>query len=88
MRRCKQCETPNVPKVAPNVSAKDQPKTKKEIAKARRRAERLKQQLEDTLGIHLPDLPATPALPQTPALPTPPSSAAGAQGLLDFLLAP
>jgi ABC-type transporter Mla subunit MlaD len=80
---------PDVPKVAPNTSAKDKPKTKKEIEKARRKAEELKKKLEDTLGIHLPDLPATPVLPQTPALPTTPSSAAGAtQGLLDFLLAP
>src|SRR3954447_12149457 len=79
---------PDVPKVAPNVSGKQKPKTKQEIAKARRRAERLKQQLEDTLGIQLPDLPATPALPQTPALPGTSSSAPNPQDLLDFLLAP
>jgi ABC-type transporter Mla subunit MlaD len=82
---------PDVPKVAPqpNAGAKAKPQTKKEIEKARRRAERLKEQLENTLGIHLPDLPATPVLPQTPALPTTPSSAPGAtQGLLDFLLSP
>ena len=53
-------------------------------------AEQLIQNLEDTLGIDLPDLPPAPlpdlgqaqdALPQAP-------SAADAQGLLDFLLAP
>src|SRR3954469_7621731 len=76
---------PDVPKVTPNVSGKQKPKTKQEIAKARRRAERLKQQLEDTLGIQLPDLPA---LPQTPALPGTSSSAPNPQDLLDFLLAP
>jgi hypothetical protein len=79
---------PDLPKAAPNVSGKDKPKTKKEIEKARRRAERLKQQLEDTLGIQLPDLPATPALPQTPALPGAPAAAPDPQDLLDFLLAP
>ena len=79
---------PDVPKVAPNVSRKDEPKTKKEIEKARRKAERLKKKLEDTLGIHLPDLPSTPLLPQTPALPSTPSTAADPQALLDFLLAP
>jgi ABC-type transporter Mla subunit MlaD len=79
---------PDAPKVAPNVSGKEKPKTKQEIAKARRRAERLKQQLEDTLGIQLPDLPATPALPQTPALPGTSSAAPNPQDLLDFLLAP
>ena len=57
----------------------------------RKAAEELIQNLEDTLGIDLPDLPPTnlPALrrrrrtrlPQAP-------SAADAQGLLDFLLAP
>ena len=63
-------------------------KSKREIEKARRKAEKLKQQLEDTLGIQLPDLPATPALPQVPGLPAAPTSAADAQQLLDFLLAP
>jgi virulence factor Mce-like protein len=76
--------TPNAP------HANDlQGKSKKEIEKARRKAEKLKQQLEDTLGIQLPDLPATPAVPQLPASPLPaPTSAADAQTLLDFLLAP
>src|SRR3954447_1510707 len=87
-RRPAKHRAPDVPKVAPNVSGKQKPKTKQEIAKARRRAERLKQQLEDTLGIQLPDLPATPALPQTPALPGTSSSAPNPQDLLDFLLAP
>src|SRR3954462_14733737 len=87
-RRPAKHRAPDVPKVAPNVSGKQKPKTKQEIAKARRRAERLKQQLEDTLGIQLPDLPATPALPQTPALPGTSSAAPNPQDLLDFLLAP
>jgi phospholipid/cholesterol/gamma-HCH transport system substrate-binding protein len=75
--------TPAPAPAAPDVKGK----TKKEIEKARRRAEKLKQQLEDTLGIQLPDLPATPQVPPT-VLPTGPSSAADAQQLLDFLLAP
>jgi phospholipid/cholesterol/gamma-HCH transport system substrate-binding protein len=62
----------------------------------RKAAEELIQNLEDTLGIDLPDLPPTnlPALPGLPALPVAPNglpqapSAADAQGLLDFLLAP
>jgi ABC-type transporter Mla subunit MlaD len=56
----------------------------------RKAAEELIQNLEDTLGIDLPDLPPTnlPALPLAPnGLPQAPS-AADAQGLLDFLLAP
>jgi hypothetical protein len=77
--------TPAVPKApaTPNVPDQVKGKTKKQIERARRRAERLKQQLEDTLGIHLPDLPATPVLPQTPA-----PVAGSTQDLLDFLLAP
>jgi ABC-type transporter Mla subunit MlaD len=70
--------TPKAPTV-PDVKGK----TKKQIERARRRAERLKQQLEDTLGIQLPDLPATPVLPQTPA-----PVAGDTQDLLDFLLGP
>jgi hypothetical protein len=60
---------------------------KKKIDEARRKAERLKKKLEDTLGIHLPDLPPTPALPQVPALPSG-ANAADPQQLLDFLLGP
>ena len=61
---------------------------KKKIDEAKRKAEKLKQKLEDTLGIQLPDLPQTPSgLPQLPALPSG-SSSADAQGLLDFLLGP
>ncbi|HET9738496.1 MAG TPA: MlaD family protein [Solirubrobacteraceae bacterium] len=57
----------------------------------RRQAEKIAKQLEDTLGIDLPDLPATPALPAlppTPALPQAPVGTANAQQLLDYLLAP
>jgi ABC-type transporter Mla subunit MlaD len=60
---------------------------KKKVDEVRRKAERLKQKLEDTLGIHLPDLPPTPALPQVPALPDG-ANAADPQQLLDFLLGP
>ena len=77
--------TPDKPKVPLNVK---KPHTKKEIEKARRKAEQLKKKLEDTLGIHLPDLPKTPVLPQSPALPGAASAATDPQGLLDFLLAP
>jgi ABC-type transporter Mla subunit MlaD len=79
---------PDTPKVtAPSTG--EQP-TKEEIAKARRRAEKLKDQLEDTLGIQLPDLPQTPALPDLDVSPTLPSgaSSADADQLLDFLLGP
>jgi phospholipid/cholesterol/gamma-HCH transport system substrate-binding protein len=87
--------TPAAPKApAPGTSARRpsvpeeiKGKSKQEIEKARKRAERLRKKLEDTLGIHLPDLPATPVLPQAPALPTTPTTTQ-AQGLLDFLLAP
>ena len=65
---------------------------KKEPRKA---AEELIQNLEDTLGIDLPDLPPTTCRPSRACrrsgapngLPQAPS-AADAQGLLDFLLAP
>jgi virulence factor Mce-like protein len=81
-------DTPKAPTAPTRPAAPDvKGQTKKEIEKARRRAEKLKQQLEDTLGIDLPDLPATPALPQAP-LPVSPTSAADAQQLLEFLLAP
>jgi virulence factor Mce-like protein len=84
-------DTPKAPAPAPTAPTRPaapdvKGKTKKEIEKARRRAEKLKQQLEDTLGIELPDLPATPALPQTP-LPVSPTTA-DPQQLLDFLLGP
>jgi ABC-type transporter Mla subunit MlaD len=71
---------------APRVDTKT---PKKKIDEVRRKAERLKKKLEDTLGIHLPDLPTTPtpALPQSPALPSG-ASAADPQQLLDFLLGP
>jgi hypothetical protein len=78
--------TPDTPKATPPAADGDEP-TKKEIDKARREAEKLHDQLEDTLGIDLPELPATPALPQVPALPSGASSA-DAEQLLDFLLAP
>jgi hypothetical protein len=81
--------TPDKPKapVTPPASGDDQP-TKKEIDKARREAEKLRDQLEDTLGIELPDLPPTPGLPQLPVLPSGANSAPDANQLLDFLLAP
>jgi hypothetical protein len=72
--------------VSPPAAGGEEP-TKKEIDKARRQAEKLHDQLEDTLGIELPDLPATPALPSLPTLPSAASSA-DAEQLLDFLLAP
>jgi len=78
--------TPDAPKVAPPAPTDDKP-TKKEIDKARRQAEKLHDQLEDTLGIDLPEIPATPALPQIPVLPSGASSG-DAEQLLDFLLAP
>jgi virulence factor Mce-like protein len=59
----------------------------------REAAERIAKQLEETLGIDLPDLPkapstpALPQLPQVPGAPAPPSTAQ-AQELLDYLLAP
>jgi ABC-type transporter Mla subunit MlaD len=84
-------QRPADPPKAPSAPRADdlQGKSKKEIEKARRKAEKLKQQLEDTLGIQLPDLPPTPGLPQLPASPLPaPPSSADAQQLLDFLLAP
>jgi phospholipid/cholesterol/gamma-HCH transport system substrate-binding protein len=79
---------PDTPKVT-TPDTGDAP-TKQEIAKARREAEKLRQQLEDTLGIHLPDLPQTPNLPNVNVTPNLPSgaSAADADQLLDFLLGP
>ena len=80
--------TPDAPKATPPAAAPDGDEpTKKEIDKARRQAEKLHDQLEDTLGIDLPDLPPTPTLPQLPTLPGGASSA-DAEQLLDFLLAP
>jgi len=82
-------DAPGAPKAtppAPAAGGDDEP-TKKEIDKARREAEKLHDQLEDTLGIDLPELPAVPALPQVPVLPSGASSA-DAEQLLDFLLAP
>jgi ABC-type transporter Mla subunit MlaD len=77
----------DVPK-APSVDTNE---PKKKIEEARKKAEKLKEQLEKTLGIHLPDLPQTPSLPQAPqtapALPNGASSA-DPQQLLDFLLGP
>jgi hypothetical protein len=82
-------DTPKAPAAPTTPNADDlKGKSKREIEKARRKAEKLKKQLEDTLGIQLPDLPATPALPQVPGVPAAPTSAADAQQLLDFLLAP
>jgi virulence factor Mce-like protein len=62
-------------------------------ADVRRQAEKLARQLEETLGIDLPELPpaglpAVPGLPPTPGLPPAPASTADAQQLLDYLLAP
>jgi hypothetical protein len=77
---------------------KDAPRAKKQQTRDPKRevAEKIKKKLEQTLGIDLPDLPATPALPRVPAVPELPAapslpkapSAADAQQLLDFLLAP
>jgi ABC-type transporter Mla subunit MlaD len=77
--------TPDTGKPAPPRVDTNTPK--KKIDEARRKAQRLKKKLEDTLGIHLPDLPPTPALPQVPALPSG-ANAADPQQLLDFLLGP
>ncbi|HET8755481.1 MAG TPA: MlaD family protein [Solirubrobacteraceae bacterium] len=77
---------PKTPAAPPAASNGDAP-SKKEIDKARRQAEKLHDQLEDTLGIDLPDLPATPALPPLPTVPSGAGSA-GPDQLLDFLLAP
>jgi phospholipid/cholesterol/gamma-HCH transport system substrate-binding protein len=74
-------------KPAPSPPHVDTTTPKKKIDEARRKAERLKKKLEDTLGIHLPDLPSAPALPQAPALPSG-ANAADPQQLLDFLLGP
>jgi ABC-type transporter Mla subunit MlaD len=71
--------TPDVPKTPVDTN-----EPKKKIDEARKKAEKLKQQLEKTLGIHLPDLPQTS---QTPALPNGASSV-DPQQLLDFLLGP
>jgi ABC-type transporter Mla subunit MlaD len=79
--------TPDVPK-GPSVDTNE---PKKKIEEARKKAEKLKEQLEKTLGIHLPDLPQTPSLPQTPqTTPTLPNGASSVdpQQLLDFLLGP
>ena len=78
-RRADRAGTPDV----------EQP-TKKEIEKARREAEKLREQLEDTLGIELPDLPArTPRRSRSAhVLPSGASSAPTRRQLLDFLLAP
>ena len=67
----------------------EKPKADPKTEKERKAAEELINNLEDTLGIDLPDLPPVglPALPGQDALPQAPS-AADAQGLLDFLLAP
>ena len=74
-------------KPAPALPRVDTKTPKKKLDEARRKAERLKKKLEDTLGIHLPDLPSTPALPQAPAVPSG-ANAADPQQLLDFLLGP
>jgi hypothetical protein len=75
---------PDTGKPAPRARTRP---PKKKVDEVRRKAERLKKKLEDTLGIHLPDLPPTPALPQVPALPNG-ANAADPQQLLDFLLGP
>jgi hypothetical protein len=79
--------TPDAPKAPTTPPAATDEPTKKEIDKARREAEKLHNQLEDTLGVDLPEIPATPGLPQLPALPSGASSA-DAEQLLDFLLSP
>jgi virulence factor Mce-like protein len=69
----------------------EKPKADPKTEKERKAAEELLENLEDTLGIDLPDLPpvSLPALPgpAQDALPQAPSTA-DAQELLDFLLAP
>jgi ABC-type transporter Mla subunit MlaD len=71
------------------VSARDR---KPNDAKTRQSAgETLRQRIEQTLGINLPDLPATtpPALPSAgQSAPQVPSAAPDPQQLLDFLLGP
>jgi ABC-type transporter Mla subunit MlaD len=81
-------DKPKAPVTPPAAGTGDDQPTKKEIDKARREAEKLRDQLEDTLGIELPDLPPTPGLPQLPVLPSGANSAPDANQLLDFLLAP
>jgi ABC-type transporter Mla subunit MlaD len=76
-------DVPDVPKAPVDTN-----EPKKKIDEARKKAEKLKEQLEQTLGIQLPDLPQTPSgLPQAPALPNGASSV-DPQQLLDFLLGP
>jgi virulence factor Mce-like protein len=85
-------EKPSAPEAPRTPESKDaKPKPDEDI---RRQADKIAKQLEETLGIDLPDLPAAPGLPavpglpQTPALPQGAAGAADAQQLLDYLLAP
>ncbi len=84
----KKKKEPPKPPAAPEVprAKGDDPK----LDDARREAEKIAKQLEETLGIDLPDLPATPALPGLPSAPAVPPApgSAQAQELLDYLLAP
>jgi phospholipid/cholesterol/gamma-HCH transport system substrate-binding protein len=78
---------------APEVPRTPESEDTKPDADVRRQAEKLARQLEETLGIDLPELPAAglpavPGLPPTPDLPPAPASTADAQQLLDYLLAP
>jgi virulence factor Mce-like protein len=78
---------------APEVPRTPESKDTKPDADVRRQAEKLARQLEETLGIDLPELPpaglpAVPGLPPTPGLPPAAASTADAQQLLDYLLAP
>src|SRR3954471_6188103 len=85
--KSKKVESDRKKDAAPKAPPVDTKEPKKKIDEARKKAEKLKQQLEQTLGIHLPDLPQTQALPQAPALPSGASSV-DPQQLLDFLLGP
>jgi ABC-type transporter Mla subunit MlaD len=82
----------SAPKTSPPADAKDKldSLTKRERRARKKAADELRKRIEETLGIHLPQLPPTaaPALPSAgqsaPQAPT----AADPQQLLDFLLGP
>jgi hypothetical protein len=68
------------------------PAAEKPTEEVRKRAEKLAERIEETLGIELPDLPAGPDIPALPiplpALPGQQQPPANTQELLDFLLGP